>query len=561
MVNNFDNLITKFRNKLFTVFVLLILIVPVSVIFAQDYSFSIPRETVHAVWENDGTLTLAYEFVFENDTFASPIDFVDVGIPTSDYSLSNIYASIDGEKISHVEYSAYVSGAIELGLGNKEILAGQSGIVRVQISSISNVLYIDSKDDEYASAVFSPTWFDGSLLNGDTDLTVIYHMPPNVMASEPRYHGAPSGFPSEPIIAIDEQGRVTYTWRNTTASASKQYTFGASFPASYVPTNSIEKPTFWQNIGITEDEFFGAIMGLFFCGMFLGVPALIIFADRKRKLKYLPPKISIAGHGIKRGLTAIEAAILLEEPMNKVFTMILFAVIKKEAAAVISQTPLKLSFADPQPAKLRPYEIDYLEAMQHKHKTKRKTGMQKAMVNLIKSVSRKMKGFSKRETVNYYKSIINRAWAQVEKSGTPKVKSEAYDKVMEWTMLDKEYDQKTRDVFYGQPVFLPRWWGRYSPSASPSSTKSGSGRMGPSSGGTSLPNLPGSEFAASMVTGVQDFASGVVGDISNFTSGITNKTNPVPKSTYSGSSRSGGGGSSCACACAGCACACAGGGR
>jgi len=30
-----------------------------------------------------------------------------------------------------------------------------------------------------------------------------------------------------------------------------------------------------------------------------------------------PPKISIEGHGIKRGLTAVEAAILMEEPLDR----------------------------------------------------------------------------------------------------------------------------------------------------------------------------------------------------------------------------------------------------
>jgi hypothetical protein len=38
------------------------------------------------------------------------------------------------------------------------------------------------------------------------------------------------------------------------------------------------------------------------------------------------------GHGIKRGLTAVEAGILMEQPMDKIMTMILFGTIKKNAA-------------------------------------------------------------------------------------------------------------------------------------------------------------------------------------------------------------------------------------
>ena len=33
------------------------------------------------------------------------------------------------------------------------------------------------------------------------------------------------------------------------------------------------------------------------------------------------------------------------------------------------------------------------------------------MINLVKSVAQKMKGFSRKETVAYYKDIIKRAWA------------------------------------------------------------------------------------------------------------------------------------------------------
>lgn len=282
-------------------------------------------------------------------------------------------------------------------------------------------------------------------------------------------------------------------------------------------------------------------------------------------MKYLPPKIAIEGHGIKRGLTAIEAAILMEQPMDKILTMILFAVIKKNVAEVVTRDPLEIKVLDDLPEDLRPYELDFLAAFEEKAGAPRRKALQKMMVNLVKGVSNKMKGFSRRETLDYYRDIMQRAWQQVEAADTPEVKSQKFDEVMEWTMLDREYDDRTRKVFRGGPVFVPIWWPRYDPgfgrstgapiSASrPSST--------PGGGGVSMPNLPGSAFAASVVTGVQNFSKGVIGNVSDFTSGVTRVTNPPPKSTSSG--RSGGGGGSscaCACACAGCACACAGGGR
>ncbi len=79
-------------------------------------------------------------------------------------------------------------------------------------------------------------------------------------------------------------------------------------------------------------------------------------------MAYLPPKMKIEGHGIKRGLTAVEAAILMEQPMDKIMTMILFGTLKKEAAVVTQQEPLKLEVVDPLPEKLHPYEVEFLEA-------------------------------------------------------------------------------------------------------------------------------------------------------------------------------------------------------
>jgi hypothetical protein len=284
-------------------------------------------------------------------------------------------------------------------------------------------------------------------------------------------------------------------------------------------------------------------------------------------LQYLPPKITVEGHGIKRGLTAIEAAVLLEQPMDKILTMILFSTIKKGAAKVISKEPLKVEVVDPLPENLRPYEKQFLEAMNKSKPSGRRRVLQETMIDLVHSVSKKMKGFSYKETVAYYESIVKRAWSQVETAQTPEIKSEKYDKVMEWTMLDDDYEDRTKDIFRSGPVIMPTWWSRYDPTIGHSTPSTSSSRPSapastptPGGVGVPLPTLPGAMFAASIANGVQDFSSSVVGNLTNFTEGITNKTNPIPAS--SGFSGSGGSsGCACACACAGCACACAGGGR
>jgi len=169
---------------------------------------------------------------------------------------------------------------------------------------------------------------------------------------------------------------------------------------------------------------------------------------------------------------------------------------------------------------------------------------------------------------------MKRAWAQVQEGATPEVKAQVYEEVMDWTMLDKKYEEKTEDVFSG-PVFVPApsWWWRYEPSAPrPSSTVTSHPVSVPSSSTTvrppsiPMPNIPGSALAASVVNSVSSFSSKVLGSLGGFSNSVTNVTNPPPPpSTYrssSGGGSSGGGHScACACACAGCACACAGGGR
>ncbi len=531
---------------------------------AQEYSFSIPQETVHVYWNADGTMSIDYTWVFNNQPGAHLIDFVDVGMPNSNFDMSTITADVNGNSVnvSQSDYQGSGSGFAVV-MGAQTIAAGASGTVHVFVGRITDVLYPDTSDSNYASGVFGPTYFASQYVTGGTDMTVTFHLPPGVQPNEPRWHSAPSGFPSEPQTGIDSQNRVTYTWQSANASVSEQYTFGASFPKSYVPDSAIVQTNFLE-------AFFGLIVGLFsfiagslpcliFAVFVFGIPIFGVIQGQRRKLQYLPPKISIEGHGIKRGLTAVEAAILMQEPLDKVMTMILFGVIKKSAAEVITRDPLALKVASPLPDDMRDYERDFVEAFNLADKPAQRKALQDMTVKLIRAVGDKMKGFSRRETVDYYKSIMERAWQQVESADTPEVKSKMLDDSLEWTMLDKDFDDRTRRTFTG-PIFVPMWWGRYDPSW---------GRTG---GGASIPSmpsasggrggLPGSAFAASVVTGMQNMSSSVIGNLNSFTSGVSNVTNPPPPPSRSsgGGSRSGGG-CACACACAGCACACAGGGR
>lgn len=577
--------------RVFLLLTLLLLLIPIGSAQAQDYRFSLTAYEVEAYLEADGTLTLYYYMAFQNDPSGHPIDFVDLGLPTTQYKLSDIKAEINGIEMPEVNDSAYVQGA-ELALGEYAIQPGQSGIVTAWVYGIKGVLspYDGADRTDYANFLFVPNYFGSQYdrsQNTEYRMTII--LPPGVGAEQGVWY-EPSGWPgaSEPEATLTTDNRVNYSWYTTNANVHSEYLFGAAFPASAIPAGVlVTENTFPDNGGstvVSTPSFFSRLWSVISCAffpiVFIGLSILAIIQSKnktdKRKMQYLPPKISIEGKGIKRGLTAVEAGILLEEPLDKILTMILFGLIKKEVITVTSREPLKIEIVDSLPEGLYPYEQAFLEAFKTEDTSKRRTKIKSLMIDLVKSVSDKMKGFSLQETKDYYRDIIRRAWQAVETAQTPEIKSAQYEHTLEWTMLDKEFNDRTERTFTGIPVFVPRWWPRYDPSYHPVMSSSGGGGLaapttvGAGSGGSrpsiNLPNLPGSEFAASMVHGASAMAAGVIGNITDFTSSVTNRTNPVPvTTTHSGSGgfRGSGGGSSCACACAcaGCACACAGGGR
>jgi hypothetical protein len=546
---------------------------------AQDYRFQVPNEAAVVTINTDGTISIDYTISFKNDSGAHAIDIVDIGMPNSDYVLNSITADVDSKAITKITASDVIDPGISLYLQNDEIPAGGSGTVHAHIATVKNVIYpaTETVSEPYGSLEFSPNWFDSQYVYGNTNLQVTFLFPTGLQTTETRYYTPQGGWPGpdQPESKIQDNGSIFYTWVSDQANAYTQYTFGASFPARVLAANSIvttpyQPPSSSSTSSTISSTFnLSSLCPWIFCIGFIGFFVLIIYSAtigaKRRKLEYLPPKISMEGHGIKRGLTSVEAGILMEQPMDKIMTMILFGLLKKNAAEVVTKDPLTVKPANPLPADLYGYETDFLTAFQSTSDTDKRTLLQTMMVNLIKSVGEKMKGFSKKETVAFYQDIMRRAWEQVEQAATPEVKGQVYEDVMDWTMLDNNYDRRTTQVFSG-PVFIPVpiWWWRYDPTfprtTSMPATSAGMPAI-PGGSKVSLPSLPGSAFAASVVGGVQNFSSKVLGNVSSFTSGVTNVTNPPPPpSTYRGSS-SGGHACACACACAGCACACAGGGR
>ncbi|RPI92296.1 MAG: hypothetical protein EHM40_13445 [Chloroflexi bacterium] len=219
-----------------------------------------------------------------------------------------------------------------------------------------------------------------------------------------------------------------------------------------------------------------------------------------RKREYLPPKIFIEGYGIRRGLSTYEAALISERPFREVLGMMLADAMEKGAVRVASLDPLKLESDKLLPDSLSRDERDFVRICSERNVKKRQERFANLLIKMIRTISNGMRGFSHKETVNYYMVIVE---AASQKANHENIRSIIYRLIDDMDELTRKITKATnpyRDapIFKEQPEFMRRRMSRRGP---------GGGSAHGGGGGC---------------------ACACAG---------------------------------CACACAGCACACAGGGR
>jgi len=539
-------------------------------VWAQAYRFSLDRNISHVYVNSDGSADIEYILTFTCAQGAHPIDIVDIGLPNSTYDLKTAQAWFspglgEGRRypLTDIFKSEEVAIGVEIHLKGYTIQPGKQGTLFFKIR-VREMVYADSKDKAYASLEFAPHYYDKANVQGKTFLEINFHFPAGLTGEETRYHK------EKYHSATVQDGRFVFTYVYPETNGYTRYLHGISFPRKYV-TQVYKAPLlggqFYAVLG-KIGEFFATYgcFGLFFLFFFVLMPTINSVQSNRRKMKYLPPSLSVEGVGIKRGLTAVEAAILLETPLNKVLTMILFSVLKKRGVVVLEEKPLKLEKVDPLPqANWRDYELEFLASIKPDGTLDEKQ-LQRMMVELVKEVNAKLKGFSRKETIEYYKNIVERAWQQVQADATPELKSQHFDQALEWMMMDDKFQERTQKTFTTDTVYMPSWWAYYRPwrtHVAGSRIDGGTVSTGRSSSGggrsVTLPTLPGAAFAGTIVSSIERTAGGIVGRLESFTGGVTQVTNPPPVSSSGGVRSSGG--CACACACAGCACACAGGGR
>ena len=186
----------KQRLALLLAFLLLIASATNAAAQSASYLFSVPKESVNVYWNADGTESLDYVINFVNQPGAHPIDFVDVGMPNSNFEMSTVTADVGGQSVdvSQSDYQGSGSG-FSVVMGSQTIQPGASGSVHVVVGSITGVLYPDTSDNTYASGDFAPTYFGSQYVSGGTDLTVAFHLPPGVKPNEPKLAQCPIRLP------------------------------------------------------------------------------------------------------------------------------------------------------------------------------------------------------------------------------------------------------------------------------------------------------------------------------------------------------------------------------
>jgi hypothetical protein len=557
---------------------------------AQDYRFAVPLNQSWVVIDFQGQATIHYRLAFACQPDGKPVDIVDIGLPNDSYVLESAEASVGGEALSDIRHSEYVKPGIEVHLGaDQVIMPGDSATLAFSIK-LKRLLYTDDKDRGYASFKFQPTWYGSEYVTGSTRLECHFVFPAGVTQEEPRYHDlefTESWYDSAVSAPV-------YKWVMEDARPDGKYVFGASFPAGYVEASSIQRPPgplVKFLVGLIGAV--AAVFGFLLATMFFWLPALIIFlvvrVNRARKMKYMPPVVSVEGTGVRRGLTSPEAAILLEMPLDRVMTLILFGLAKKGGVAVLARQPkLKLKVMDPSKA-TEVYEREFLGAVTPEGTVSEKS-LQKVAVGMVKSVNEKMRGYSRKESVKYYKQVIAQSWDEAKIAAGPEERSRVLEDNYDWMTMDSDYRTRVRDHYGTGHYYRPRWWDSYYgrpstvaersrgavlvPVVAPAGklpaeqplqpgTTVPAGKLPAEAPDTSRVRMAGPALADAINSDARTLSPGLVGDVAKFSSKVTDVTNPVPVSSGSSGSSSSGGSSSCACACAcaGCACACAGGGR
>ncbi len=508
---------------------LLLLSIPVAQnqVHAAELVYHLDKEWAK-VWVNsDGSIDILYNVTLTIDQ--GSIGIITIGMPakgfTAQYAKDLSEASLQTSDASSGDYYG-----VDVTLRSR--VYAPSSVTIVLYAIVPNMVYEDSQNPGNVGLQFSPSDWEVTI----RDLRTLIVLPQGVKQNEIKTNVNWDG------LLTEDSSYVVY-WERKYVGANQKYLFGVSFPKQYVTSYVTTGPNVWLIAAIIL-----SVAGLIF---------VVILILRRRKMPYDRPRVMAESLGPARGLTAVEAAVVLDQPPVKVLTMILFGLTLKRALAIVATIPLvrvRVEKRVEQPPQLRYYDLDFLRAVEEEG-TLDEGELALTYTTLKQQVDRKLRGYSREETVNYYKSTVEKAWKQLSEAGTPELRGEVLDKELDWLILDQDYRDRFRTTLPPDTIIVisrpeDYWYPRLPrPLPSPAPTPMPTPTTPPTAPREPL-RIPGSDVADSIVKGIEDTSNRLVKNVESFTKTILPPPPPTKREPIRRSA-------TCACACAHCACACA----
>jgi hypothetical protein len=539
-----------------TKFLLLLLVIGVSC-FSFSSQVNAQREYYFGqewakIWINqDGAIDLFYNVSLTLDS-GDNINWIYIGQPNDDFTIGQArdqYGNI--LQTSDISTSGDYKARVDL---NSPLRAGET-IWFTLTTNVAKMIFEDQTYPGNDGMQFTLSWFSEAIIV-DSRITIV--LPPQVSQSEVK---------TGDVLwsnTFQEEDRLAIYWEKQNSFPNERFNVAVSYP----------KQEGWSSYTQTSDgllDLLGNFWNLFIFGGIILVLIIGVVLS-KQKLTYSKPTVGIESLGILRGLTAVEASYLLDLKPPKIITEILYSLLKKRAIWIQSTKPsLKFSiqkqFQDKTGTRknpLRYYEIDFLKAIKEEGTLDEKK-LANTVMWLRSTVEKKLKGYCRKDTVEYYKKIVDKAWSQVQAAKTPQLASQAYDEQLLWLFLDPKLQDKTQTAFQNQNFNPNPLWFWYWYSTGPYQSKTPNKSITkPPTLTRKAPSIPGADFANNIATAVENSANNIVVSLEKFANSILpppskpkTSRQPTHNNVHCDCACAA---CACACACVSCACACAGGG-